>query len=223
MLKSGSHAQKIFNLMTSKIVKELNIWVSGSEDVGKSSLLLNNSFKVVSKSDTTTCYSKRCKYMDNSYSIKAIESALDNFDLGALNSCQAIFICFNLAKRSSFDFIKEYVDKIKNITTPGILFCLVGTFADVASRPKISHQEIAYYCKMNDFEYSEVSCISGYNIKEPFLKLVKRYEERLCLENDRFLAKGSSVVNFESMIGLCFVIFSTWILKNWMSSRSFEL
>ena len=199
--------------MGSKNIRELKIWISGSEGVGKSSFLLQNSFKIVCETEKAIRYTKRYKYNDDSYLIKAVECPLYHHTAEILIDSQAILVCFNLADRTSYDFVKEYIKKLKERVSSKTIFCLVGTFADIADKPKVSAREAEYYCKMNNIEFAEVSCISGYNVKEPLVKILQAFNKISKIEKTEkapLSENNGGFVGFGTVISFIFIMIYTF-------------
>src|SRR5688572_28755284 len=132
-------------MKTPKESTEIRIWFSGAEGVGKSSYLTKNAFKFVSNSDNLTLYSKRYRYEGHSYTIKAVECSLNSIEDVKVNTFHVMAICFDISDRASLGLTKEYIQKIKKMVPPDMIICLIGTYADVQDRPKVSKHELAYY------------------------------------------------------------------------------
>jgi len=202
--------------MKSKSGIELNIWISGTEGSGKTSFLLQNSFKAAVGSDQVLRYTKRYKYNNRLYSFKAVESSMSNPAQELLQECQAILICFNLSDRTSYDSVKEHITRIKEKAGPEAIYCLVATFNDVVDRPKISKQEVAYYCKMNNVEFADVSCLSGYNVKEPLMKIIKAYNQKYKLEENEISDRGLICISVGTMLGFFLIMVLLMMIKEWI-------
>jgi len=133
-----------------------------------------------------------------------------------LKESQAILICFNMADRTSYDAVKEQINRIKERANPETIFCLVATFNDVVDRPKISTQEVAYYCKMNNVEFADVSCLSGYNVKEPLVKVIKAYNEKYKIGECELSDRGLVCISVGTMLGFVLVLMLLMMVKEWI-------
>ena len=86
----------------------------------------------------------------------------------------AVFVCFDLTCRKSFDDLKSWLEEVNNNTSNNLVRYLVGNFADLPDERVVSSEEATAFMREHGFmHYLETSAKSGQNVNELFQTITK--------------------------------------------------
>jgi len=118
---------------------------------------------------------------------------LELFDVGGLkkfapiasafyNSCFAVVIVFDVAKRSSFESVPRWLESLRFYVPPDAEVVLVGSKADVEER-EVSAVEAETFASAQGLSFFETSAKTGLNVSELFVEICSRINEKVEIGN----------------------------------------
>ena len=157
------------------------IIVVGDVSVGKTSIIgryINNSFDDDYKCTISAEQHTKVIKEDDTTSIKlniwdtAGQEKFRSLTRQYYRDCQGAFIVFDITKKKTFEFIKFWIDDIKNNGNDDTVIIIMGNKSDLTGEREITMNEIQN--KLNDdYLYYEVSAKNGNNITMAFDKMKK--------------------------------------------------
>lgn len=82
----------------------------------------------------------------------------------------AIFIVFDVTKRSTFNAIGRWITDAKELTQPSSIKTVIGNKADLDDEREVPFSEALEYAEQNQVPYYETSALSGDRIQDVFIE-----------------------------------------------------
>lgn len=103
---------------------------------------------------------------------------------------QGILLVFDLTDLLSFENIcKFWMNEVETYAEKDAIFFLIGNKSDISDQRQVPQDKINQFCSEKKLTYMECSAKEGENIKEIFLQLARKLEEKLNLKNVKVTEK----------------------------------
>jgi Ras-related protein Rab-1A len=110
---------------------------------------------------------------------------------------QGILLVFDLTDPLSFENIcKFWMNEVETYAEKDAIFFLIGNKSDLNDQRQVPQDKIKEFCELKNLTYMECSAKEGEKIKEIFVELARKLEEKLNLKNVKATPdkKGASLV-----------------------------
>jgi small GTP-binding protein len=163
--------------------------LGGAEAVGKTSLVYKFVEHVFAHDYRSTI---GLNTLTHTYHFLGFEIQLTIFDLGGQSffkrvrqkyyeGTHAIFIIFDLTRRSTFDEIKLWKIEMDR-KVPNIPCCIIGNKSDLTDQRQVQFEEAMLLAEQLGASYMETSALTGANVEDAFAliayKVLKVYEDQ---------------------------------------------
>ncbi|OMJ95694.1 hypothetical protein SteCoe_753 [Stentor coeruleus] len=166
-----------------KSVENFKIILLGSQAVGKTSLLekyVKNTFTIKYKATIGVDFLSKCIDLDNTkYSLQiwdtAGQEAFQSLSTHFYRGSDACVIVFDITSSKTFDSVSNWIDEIQFHIgyDRKIPMLVIGNKLDLNEKRVVNSQKAKQWCEEHGIMYYECSAMTGQNIEEAFINLVK--------------------------------------------------
>ena len=112
-----------------------------------------------------------------------------------------IYLVYDVTKRSSFENLPRWIEKINEHAHPNAVRSLIGNKLDQLSKRQVSTIEALAFAKQNSLDFCEVSASSGENVEIAMRRLIVTVGNSL-MEQDERLSLPNLEVNSSLLLDL---------------------
>lgn len=177
----GKNKADISNYYEKKILRFKTILI-GDASVGKTSLLqrfIHNRFKIEYNCTIGVDYWVKSLQLDNQATVDLQiwdtcgQERFKTITRQYYRDTHGCILVFDLTKKETFKNIEIWIEDIKNFGNHEMSLIVVGNKCDLVENREVSKEEIDQFLQNYNYEYIEVSALTGENVKLGFEKISK--------------------------------------------------
>jgi small GTP-binding protein len=171
----------VSNYYEKKILRFKTILI-GDASVGKTSLLqrfIHNRFKIEYNCTIGVDYWVKSLQLDNQATVDLQiwdtcgQERFKTITRQYYRDTHGCILVFDLTKKETFKSIEIWIEDIKNFGNHEMSLIVVGNKCDLIENREVSKEEIDQFLQNYNYEYLEVSALTGENVKLSFEKIAK--------------------------------------------------
>lgn len=159
---------------------KIKLMMIGEQAVGKTSLTKRYTEKVFSTNIMGTAgldmHKKIVKINDENLNVTIYDSAgherFRKITEVQYKGSDGLVLVYDITDSKSFDWIIEWIDKLKSENIPNMEIILIGNKIDLEGR-KITRQETNELANKYNIPFMETSALTGENVDEAFTKIIQ--------------------------------------------------